>query len=216
MEPVILLIGGLVVAVSTTVAALIEKYGELQSKNVEAETLRQALVQYASTYDLENCDVEIIDKCRHILVRHFNGRYKETLESLKSMEEKKNFICEVALELSKAMKVDIGKVEFEELDLNTFGYANREEGLPYVVLNEYLLIADPRQLVQTLCHELRHCMQYQAINNNVWGYSPQRVAQWLQSLSSYVPCVSNEAYDAYTLQIIEIDAEKYALTIISK
>lgn len=216
MEPITLLISGLVITVSVTVAALIKKYEELQSKNVETETLRQALEQYASTYDFENCDIEIIAKSRSILARHFNGRYKETLESFKTMEEKKNFVCEVAIELSKVMKVDIGKVEFQELDLNTFGYANRVEGQSYVVLNEYLLIADPYLLIQTLCHELRHCIQYQAISNNVWGYSPQRVAQWLQSLSNYVPCVFSEAYDAYALQIIEIDAQKYALSIMSK
>ena len=78
-----------------------------------------------------------------------------------------------------------------------------------IYLNEVLLVADPEQLVKTMCHELKHCVQYQSLTNNIWGYSPQRIAQFLYSWREYVSCDSRESYEAYLKQIIEIDANKY-------
>lgn len=210
MELVTLAIGGIVILVTAGVAWVIDKYVEVQRKNREIDALRTAIAQYAQTYSFEDCDVKIINKCRKYISRKFGNNIEGAFAKCETMEAKKQFATEIVKELSECMGVDVDKVVFEDLGLFTRGCANSENGKMYIVLNEALLIADPEQLVKTTCHELRHCTQFQSFSDNKWGFSSQRVAQWLYSWHHYVDCGSAEAYEAYQQQIIEIDARNFA------
>ena len=56
MEPVTIIIGGVVLLVSAGVAWVIDKYREVKRKNSEIEALRMAITQYSQTYSFEACD----------------------------------------------------------------------------------------------------------------------------------------------------------------
>ena len=210
MEPVTIIIGGVVLLVSAGVAWVIDKYREVKRKNSEIEALRMAITQYSQTYSFEACDEKIIQKCRTYLNNKFSGTIEDEFSRCQSMEDKEQLASEIAQELAECMGVSLDDVKFDELGLFTRGYAVSENDRTTIVLNEAFLVADPRQIVKTICHELRHCLQFQSCKNNIWGFSPQRIAQWLYSWQHYVECDSIEKYEAYQKQIIEIDALNFA------
>lgn len=210
MELVTIIIGGVVLLVSAGVAWVIDKYNEVKRKNSEIEALRRAVTQYSQTYSFEPCDERIIQKCRAYLSNKFHGTIEDVFSKHQSMEDKERFASEIAHELAECMGVRLDEIKFEELGLFTRGYASSENDKFTIVLNEAFLVADPRQIVKTICHELRHCLQFQSCKNNKWGFSPQRIAQWLYSWQHYVDCDSVEKYEAYQNQIIEIDALNFA------
>lgn len=210
MELVTVIIGGVVILVSAGVAWVIDKYIEVKKKNEEIEALRRAITQYSQTYSFEPCDEKLIKKCRTYISNKFSGTIESEFSKYHSMNERKQLASEVAQELADVMGVNLDEVTFEELGLFTRGYAISENGKTSIVLNEAFLVADPQQIIKTICHELRHCIQIQSCRNNKWGFSPQRIAQWLYSWQHYVECDSIEKYEAYQKQIIEIDALNFA------
>lgn len=213
MEPVTLIIAGIAIVLTASLAYAVNKYQEIQKKNTEIESLRRALGQYEGTYFFERADKEMINKCRAFLDRRFNGHLGEEFAKYATIEEKKEFAKGIVKELAQCIGVKVERIQIEDIGLDTRGYADIENGIVTVNLNEVLLVADPEQLVKTMCHELRHCVQFQSFTNNIWGYSAERVAQWLYSLENYVQCESAESYEAYVKQIIEIDANKFADTL---
>ena len=213
MELVTIIIGGVVLLVSAGVAWVIDKYNEVKRKNSEIEALQTAITQYSQTYSFEPCDEKIIRKCRSYLGNKFPGTIENEFSKYQTLEDKKLFASIIAQELAECMGVDLDEVLFDELGLFTRGYATLENDKTTIVLNEAFLLADPRQIVKTMCHELRHCIQFQSLIKNKWGYSPQRIAQWLYSSQHYICFDSIEKYEAYRKQIIEIDALNFAEAI---
>lgn len=215
MEPITLIIGGIAIVLTVTLAYAVNKYREIQQKNIEIESLRRTLGQYEGTYFFEGVDKEMIDRCRVFLDKRFDGHLREEFAKYTTIEEKKEFAKGIVMELAQCIGVEVDQIQIEDIGLDTRGCANIEKGIVTVYLNEVLLVADPEQLVKTMCHELRHCVQFQSFTNNIWRYSPERVAQWLYSWDNYVQCESAESYEAYVKQIIETDANKFADAIFS-
>ena len=213
MEPVTLIIAGIAIVLTASLAYAVNKYQEIQQKNAEIESLRRTLGQYEGTYFFERVDKEMINKCRAFFDKRFNGHLREEFSKYATVEEKKEFTKGVVMELAQCIGVKVDQIQIEDIGPDTRGYADIENGIVTVYLNEVLLIADPQQLVKTMCHELRHCVQFQSFTNNIWGYSSERVAQWLYSWENYVQCESAESYEAYVKQIIETDANKFADTV---
>lgn len=217
MEPVTLIIGGTALAVSYAVGQLIKKYQEVKRKNQEIaaygvalDSCYRALRQYSDSYIFEDCDQQLITQCRKYLSQKFAGNYESNFALCKTMEEKRALAIEVCRELASRMNVQLDEIRIGELEGTTLGTACRENGKYVICLQEALLVADPAQLIKTICHELRHCLQYQALTNNTWGYSPQRIGNWLYSLENYVQCESDYTYEPYARQIIEMDAIKFS------
>lgn len=209
MEPVTMIVAGVAIALTASLAYAVKKYREIQEKNREIEALRRSLNAYAETYSFEAADEELIQKCQSKIKELFKGGIEKEFNKYQTVEEKKAFAHKVVLELANCMNVQVDNIEIADLGPYTRGAANPDRNLVTIYLNEVLLVADPEQLVKTMCHELKHCVQYQSLTNDVWGYSPQRVAQYLYSWERYVSCDSRECYEAYLMQIIEIDANKY-------
>lgn len=209
MGPVTMTIAGVAIVLTASLAYAVKKYRETQEKNIEIEALRRSLNAYAETYAFENADEELIKRCQSKIKELFNGGIEKEFNKYKTVEEKKAFARKVALELAKCMNVQVDNIEFADLGPYTRGAAALGHNPVTIYLNEVLLVADPEQLVKTMCHELKHCVQYQSLTNNIWGYSPQRIAQFLYSRREYVSCDSRECYEAYLKQIIEIDANKF-------
>lgn len=210
MEPVTMTIAGVAIVLTASLAYAVNKYREIQEKNKEIEALRRSLNAYAETYAFENADEELIKRCQSKIKELFKGGIEKEFNKYKTVEEKKAFARKVALELANCMKVQVvDNIEIADLGPYTRGETIPDRNSVTICLNEVLLVADPEQLVKTMCHELKHCVQYQSLTNNVWGYSPQRIAQYLYSWKEYVSPDSPESCEAYLKQIIEIDANKY-------
>ncbi|MBR5237697.1 MAG: hypothetical protein IKV26_03190 [Paludibacteraceae bacterium] len=209
MELVTMTIAGVAIVLTASLAYAVNKYREIQEKNIEIEALRCSLNAYAETYAFENADEKLVEGCQSKIKELFNGEIEKEFNKYKTVEEKKEFACTVVFALAECMKVNVNDIEFVDLGPNTRGVAIPDSDSITICLNEVLLVADPEQLVKTMCHELKHCVQYKSLTNNIWGYSPQRIAQYLYSWREYVSCDSRESYEAYSKQIIEIDANKY-------
>ena len=206
MDLVTVAIAGATLVVSSIA---IEQYQKLKRKKEEVDSLRETLNQYSSTYSFEDCDFRMIDDCRQKLTELFPQGIERDLAQYDTLEGKKQRILEIAREISTCLGVDDIEIIFEDIPVEAGGYTagyTTNDGRK-IVLNEGLLIADPKQIMKTLCHELRHAIQHKSFTDNKWGFSPQKIAAWLFSWNHYVSFGIVETYDAYRLQIIERDAE---------
>ena len=208
---VILLTGSLVVAVKKSIEARKVKEALLSYAAAwehEQSTLNSALEQYARTYSLEESDKEIVNKPRSSLQKEFPRGIEHYYEKLDTIEKRKEATVRVAEKIAKLLKVEVSDVTFEQLQDGAMGFTKDvDEQHCCITLNEALLASNPKGLLETVCHEIRHCLQYNSFTNNVWHYSSQRVAQWLYSWNNYVPCQYYQLdYNGYRNQIIEVDA----------
>lgn len=220
MDPITMLIAGVAV-VSASLAVAIKKYKQVKIKNDEIESLRKSLGQYADTYNLEDCDMKLIEKCKSTINRIFPYGIEYEFNKYETLEERKAFALTVVSELANCMEVNVDKIIIGVDDkmpnaLGATGYNGEDDSL-IVYFYEALLFTDTEQLVKTICHELKHCVQHRALKNNIWGYSPQRLAQYLYSMKFYVEGGSSEiCYEAYENQIVEIDAHDFVEYIFSE
>lgn len=203
-------IAGVAIVLSASLALAVKKYQEVKRKNLEIESLRRSLDAYVETYTFETADEQLIKRCQGKINELFYGDIEKVFLKYKTVEEKKAFAHKIAIELANCMGIRVDNIHFEYLGPNTRGKTVTENESVNVYFNEVLLVDDPVQLIKTMCHEFKHCVQFQSFTNNVWCYSPQKVAQWLYSWNNYVPCIFIENYEAYVKQIIEIDANKFA------
>ena len=67
-----------------------------------------------------------------------------------------------------------------------------------------------------MCHEFRHCVQYNSISDNKKGYSNERIAQWIYSLNNYVAVEYMEDMAGYESQIAEVDANNFAEAVMGE
>lgn len=197
--------------IGAAVLAAIGIYQCIKKKNKEIEAAIAALETYSQTYAFESCDVDVINRVSNYLRLNFKNDYESVFNSYESLDEKKVFFQKVAMEIAAEMQLDLNSCSITSIDDFTRGYTNSDG--KSIVINEVLLIADPKQAVITLCHELRHCMQFQAINDNKWGFSPERLAAWLYSFQRYSE--SQDEYVAYVNTIVEVDANKFANKVVN-
>lgn len=213
-----IIISGVVLVVTFALSRAIKQYQRIKAKNKEIEALKKSLKQYTDSYQFEDCDKPVIDSCRDYIAKRFPVGIEREFEKCDTMEKKKQLAITVTQELAKRMGVNtVDDISFDDLGIYSgFAENNPENGKSRIELHEALLVADPQQLVQTICHELRHCMQHQAIANDIWGYSPQRVALWMYTLKSenYVFPDDVTKFEAYKSQSAEYDARMFAGAII--
>lgn len=223
MEPVTLTIAGVVLTVSAGVAWGVRKYKEVQKKNQEIAFYNAALVscyralrQYSDSYMFEECDQVLIRKCQEYLNQRFHGNYAMNFAQRQTLEEKKALAVEVCWGLANEMGLHLDEIRIEQMDEFSNGDFIVKGDYCMIRLKEALLIADPDQLVRTICHELRHCMQCQALTNDRWGFSPQRIGTWLYCMEYYVRADAVYNYEPYLRQSIEVDANNFAEAIVPR
>lgn len=215
MDPVTLVILG----VSVATGALITAFARQRKKRIEAEeklnAVIQSLNQYTSSYAFESCDEKMIDGCRNRLKKFLGGQsFKQKIEG-KTMAERREELKKLVETMAEEMKVEVDHLIIDANQDGVYGYHRLDEnGERTIFLNELLLVADPDRLVFTVLHELRHGVQTSSIyKENVWGFSEERRAQWLCSNANYVE--GNQlTYTAYATQIIELDANLFADTVL--
>lgn len=184
---------------------------ESDFQRMQIAALVESINQYTESYQFEDCDQEMIGKCRKLVSRTFSTDINAKFRQIESLEERIELFKSFAVDLANEMNIQIDEIRFEELHPTQYGQmAIDDDGKFVVTLNVFLLEYDCKQLIQTLCHEYRHVLQTQALQNNLWGYSPQRLAQWLYSSDNYLNPYTEAVYLAYRSQIIEIDAIKFS------
>ena len=70
MEPVTMIIAGVAIVLTASLAYAVNKYREIREKNIEIEALRRSLNAYAETYAFENADEEWLN----FVVNNRNGK----------------------------------------------------------------------------------------------------------------------------------------------
>ena len=211
MEPITLTICGIALLLTATTAAAYKQYEAVQSKNRQIEAIRKSLQGYVMTYTAEAADVTMIDNCRNFIKSTFGDGIDETFNRLDTVEQREQLAVQTAREMAGIMGINVREVLIDDLGLCTRGYTQQCEDGVKVVLNRAVMLADPQQLVKTMCHELRHCVQLSALqNDNPWGFSDARLAQWLYSWVNYIPGEQQDAYEGYATQAIETDASWFA------
>ncbi|MDE7135097.1 MAG: hypothetical protein K2N91_00540 [Muribaculaceae bacterium] len=215
MEP-ITIIGGIVLLVTATVATAITHYrNKIAKTNAALAKFAAALTQYAEAYQFEECDKPMISAVKNYIdTLRCKGNLATVMESM-DMADRKSYIHKVVREIASLMKIELSDINIVDLGPYLFGQSYIEAGKYKVDLNEAMLVADPDRLLQTACHELRHLQQMQALENDKWGFSINRKAQWMAAFNNYV---NNEdgsklQYIAYVMQSIEVDANKFAIEV---
>lgn len=202
-----IIVGGIVIVVAAI-------YLKIQKKNAAIRDFQALVEKYIKNYQFEECDKPMIERCRLYISSRFSGRIEDHFARYETEAEKEQLLYSVAQELISRMNVKVDKVEILDLDPHTHGQAGKSPtGEVVVQLNKNLLHTDPKQLIKTLCHELRHCVQFQSITDNVWGYSDQRVALWMANKEDYFNPMER-TFETYELQPLELDANAFAEAVI--
>lgn len=194
-------------------------YNNYKEKQKEVEALEGSLGQWASSYTLEPPDTKLINDCSTCLNSYLNNSTFEEKLRGKTSEEKKNAAIELTEKLARTMDVEVASIEVRP-DSEMGGSYGMElcdaTGRITIALNELQLEADPDRFIFTILHELRHAVQDSSIRNNKWGFSDERVAQWLYSNQNYVQASCRADFKAYQSQIVELDANTFADAVIKK
>lgn len=203
--------GGIVIVVAAIYLKIQEREREIEDYQ---KVIKKYIKKYINNYPFEECDKSMIESCRLYIATRFSGNFHAEFDSCQSLAEREQLVQTVAQELITRMGLRVDEVQFVDLGPYTYGKGGMDNtGKNVVRLNEKLILTDPKQLIKTLCHELRHCVQIQSITDNVWGYSDQRVALWLANYGDY-PDSDECMFLAYKLQPIELDANAFAEAII--
>lgn len=213
MEPITIIIGGAVLLVSAVTAAAMKYYAAVKEKNRQISSLQTALASFTQTYQFENIDNQIISNCKDYLQKIFGGDIAGRYSKLSTVEKKEQFTKDVVNGLAKEMGVDVNDIKFEDLGPYMRGYAQTRQDSIGIVINRAVLLSDPEQTVKTICHELRHCLQFCSLLDNKHGYSDARLAQWLYSWEHYQSCETDADYCGYVAQVIELDANLFANSV---
>lgn len=213
MEPITIIIGGAVLLVSAVTAAAMKYYATVKEKNRQISSLQTALASFTQTYQFENVDNQIISNCKDYLQKIFGGDIAGRYAKLSTVEKKEQFTKDVVNGLAKEMGVDVNDIKFEDLGPYMRGYAQTRQDSIGIVINRAVLLSDPEQTVKTICHELRHCLQFCSLLDNKHGYSDARLAQWLYSWEHYQSCETDADYCGYVAQVIELDANLFANSV---
>lgn len=208
-------VSGTFIVVTAALGVAIAKHKEVKQKNAEIKALTRSLNGYAETYIFENADIDMIHNCKNTIGELFGNdiaNIEKEFAKRKTIEDKKKYAQEIVQKIADSMNVRIDAIKIETLPVYLYGAAGPDyenDDMYEVVLNEILIIDNPIEFVKTTCHELRHLVQYQAILNNTWGFSNQRIAQYMYGWKKGNYVEDGSMY-AYQKQGVENDADKYA------
>lgn len=208
--------GGILLLVTAAVSAAIRHYQNKVAKiNATLGKLATALEQYAKAYQFEECDKPVINAVKHyVKSQRSKGKLSTVINSME-LNDRKDYMNKIVREIARIMNIELSDINIIDLGPYTFGQSYIEDGKYKIDLNEVVLIADPDRLLQTVCHELRHLQQMQALCDDKWGFSNHRKAQWMMSFNDYIQSDTDSEmqYAAYVMQSVEIDANKFAIEV---
>ena len=130
-------------------------------------------------------------------------------------ETRDRVIQEYATGIGEALKINFKGVVWEAMDEYTYGY-NSGDG--FVHLNK-MMLADPGQLmhlVNTVAHEARHQMQFEAVENpERFPFDEATINEWKVGFEIYTYDMPN-AYDpwGYTYNPTEMDARFFGESMV--
>lgn len=232
MDP-ITLTAGIIILVPTSLALLVKHYREgLKKEKERTNALLKSLSQVKEAYVLEPADEKLIEECHQLKTEIFPDGVQSRFNQFNSLEEREKFVRDFIGRAASIMHVTIEEVQFYELAINNPGaYSYNSPQLNIskgIVLNRLYLLEEPNVLIETIFHELKHAVQNEALwESDVWGYSASRKAQWMSAMPKVIeykdeikveeryvnPGEYSDPYnvfEAYALQVIEIDARIFA------
>lgn len=130
-------------------------------------------------------------------------------------ESRDRVIQEYAVGIGKGLNINFKGIVWEVMDEYTYGY-NSGDG--YVHLNQNMLV-DPGQLmhlVNTVAHEARHQMQFEAIENpERFPFDEATLNEWRVGFETYTYEMPS-AYDpwGYTYNPTEVDARFFGESMV--
>lgn len=208
-----ILVGGAIIAVSISLAAMIKLRRENRRLIDIIRTMLPANKDGEIEYVPENCDIKIAQSCRELIKREFPNGVSVSLSNI-SLNERKKRLKEFVSQASKEMNVSAPEVEFDQSSSCAGGYNFSKDVL---IISEVFLAndSDLNDCINTVFHELKHKIQYEATNNggNKWGYSNHLVAIWSVNFRQYIrPDIDPLGYH---IQAVEVDARGFANSIIN-
>ena len=225
MDPIT--IGVIVVLVSAYTARAIRRYRDGKKRKDEqieeflnglakrekelAKELGKLQLQKERSYIPENPDLRLIDECKSLLRQVFPNGIDARFENL-NIEERERFMKQFANQVAHIMQVEVRNIQFCELPETTYGNYNHQN--KEIRINQVILLADPKEVIDTIFHELKHGIQFEAVSGeDKWGYSSQLKAQWLNCMGKENYIEGDISYIAYATQAIEVDARMFSRTI---
>ena len=199
------------------IVARFRRWNEI--RNLERERLRQkgeymrVLLDSDAVYRPEECDRQLIEKCKTLVSEYFPQGVEATLLPL-SLEARAELVRKFTQAAAETMEVQIDDVVFSH-QMNGQGFFNYNTRS--VTLNLAYLYADEpavlRDVINTVFHECKHARQYRAILEGAdYGYSTDLLREWVRNINLYIR--PEECDEAYLKQPIELDAFGFADSII--
>ena len=143
---------------------------------------------------------------------------KEVLDSWDylSIQEKAERVGAYATQLNKAMGISINNIEIKPLLDNVFGAMFATEHRMEINYKALENKANLGILLDTITHEARHQLQYEAVvNPERFPYvSHETIEAWRNNRNNYISM--NDSPEGYFKQPIEVDARKFAEDVLKK
>lgn len=166
-------------------------------------------------------DQEMIQKSQELIHQKFGGNPAECLR-FASAEERTSMLRDFARELAVMYGLDDVEVDvYNKKSLNEWGYYSwRTKQARFNVFALSVKPDDPqyiafvREVLDTICHELRHAVQHKSIRSpGFWNISEERSIAWAENMTDYIP--GSKDFKAYTRQPVEADAATFAAQVVS-
>lgn len=207
-----ILVGSSFIAVGVAIAAWIKIRRENRRLIDLMESLLPEDANSIPEYTPEECDVKLSQDCRDLVSIEFpQGVEKKMLHM--SLDERKELFENLVVKAAEVMDVDIPTVKFNDSSTIAGSYNSSKD---VIMISEVFLASDSdlEDSVNTVFHELKHKIQYEAIkkDGNKWGYSERTIATWYVNTKRYIRPEIDP--NGYYYQPLEVDARGFADSII--
>ena len=164
-------------------------------------------------YDYPFCDIADFEQQSIAAIKQFFATDAERAKpySTASTRRRRKYIEELYAGFSASTGYNPSLV-FEKRAATSLGAYNNERNK--IILNKLLLEEkNPRKIIRTLLHEARHAFQHFAVEHP-WRAKPDEsnIYSWEFSIENYIR--SDENFDLYRNQSIEVDADDFAESVV--
>lgn len=133
-----------------------------------------------------------------------------------SLQEKAERVNAYAEYLNQSLGITINRIDIKEMPDNIFGQAFASEHRMELNIK---MLEDPARLgklIDTITHEARHQMQYDAILNpeKFPNISQETIESWRSNWNNYINI--SDDFEGYYKQPVEVDARKFAEDVMKK
>lgn len=163
--------------------------------------------------NMSHTDIKMALKTQEIIKRNFGGNLTERVMAMDSVER-----MEAARDFTQSLIREYGlstQAEFFGDARERSGYYSYEENKIYInvadllVNDEAVLTERLLEFLDTIIHELRHAVQYEAIHKEgFWDADEAKRLTWAYNMANYIPLKENPS--SYAKQPIEEDARTFA------